>query len=48
MSKWDALLAIHNFTEQKSLSDNAKIRSSLKFHVLWYINLDILSEIIRI
>ena len=31
MSEWDVLLAIHNFSELKSLADNAKIRSLLKF-----------------
>ena len=31
MSKWEALLAIHNFSELKSLAYNAKIRTSLKF-----------------
>ena len=31
MSKQDVLLAIHNCSEMKSLANNAKIRSSLKF-----------------
>ena len=31
MSKGNVLLAIHNFSEMKSLANNAKIRSSLKF-----------------
>ena len=31
MYKWDLLQAIHNFSELKSLANNAKIRSSLKF-----------------
>ena len=33
MSKWEALLAIHNFSELKSLAYNAKIRTSLKFYL---------------
>ena len=31
MFKRDVLLAIHNFSEVKSLANNVKIRSSLKF-----------------
>ena len=31
MSKGDVLLAIHNFSELKSLANYAKIRSLLKF-----------------
>ena len=31
MSKWDVLLAIYNFSKPKSLPNNDKIRSSLKF-----------------
>ena len=34
MSKRDVLLMIHNFSELKSLANNAKIRSSLKFVLL--------------
>ena len=37
MFKWDALLAIHNFGELKRLANNAKIRSSLKCLLIWYI-----------
>ena len=29
MSKWGVLLAIHNFSDLKSLANNAKIRASL-------------------
>ena len=36
MSKQDALLAIHNFSELKSLANNGKIRSSLKFLLIRY------------
>ena len=41
MSKLDVFLAIHNFSELKSLASNAKIRSSLKFLLIRYkINLE--------
>ena len=36
MSKRDVLLAIHNFSELKSLAKNAKIRSAQKFLLLGY------------
>ena len=36
MFKRDVLLAIHNFRELKSLANNAKIRSSLKFLLIRY------------
>ena len=39
MSKWDVLLAIHNFSELKSLANNAKIRSSLKYLLIRYFEL---------
>ena len=34
ISKQDVLLAIHNFRELKSLANNAKIRSLLKFQLI--------------
>ena len=39
MFKWDVLLVIHNFSELKSLTNNAKIRSSLKFllNTVWIV-----------
>ena len=37
MSKGDVLLAIHNFSELKSLANNAKIRSLLKFLLIQYL-----------
>ena len=36
MSKRDVLLPIHNFSDLKSLANNAKIRSSLKILLIWY------------
>ena len=36
MSEWDVLLAIHYFVELRSLANNAKIRSSLKFQLIPY------------
>ena len=36
MSMQDVLLAIYNFSELKSLANNTKIRSSLKFLLVWY------------
>ena len=35
MSKRDVLLAIHSIRELKSLINNAKIRSSLKFPLIY-------------
>ena len=37
MSKRDVLLVIHNFSELKSLANNAKIRPSLKFLLIQYL-----------
>ena len=37
MFKQDVLLAIHNFSDQKCLANNAKIRSSLKCLIIRYI-----------
>ena len=37
ISKWDVFLAKHKFSELKSLANNAKIRSSLKFLLIRYI-----------
>ena len=36
VSKWDVLLAIYNFSELTSLTNNAKIRSSLKHLLIRY------------
>ena len=36
MSNRNVLLAIHNFSEVKSLANNAKIRSSLKLLLIRY------------
>ena len=37
MIKWGVLFAIHNFSDLKSLANNAKIRSSLKFLLKQYV-----------
>ena len=37
MSRRDVLLAIHNFSELKSLANNAKIKSLLKFLLIRYL-----------
>ena len=37
MSRRDVLLAIHNFSELKSLANNAKMKSLLKFLLIWYL-----------
>ena len=39
MSKRDVLLAKHNFIELKSLTNNARIRSSLKFLLIYGISI---------
>ena len=39
MSKRGALLAIHNFSELKNFVNNANIRQSLKFVLIWYVQL---------
>ena len=39
MSKRDVLLAKHNFSEMKSLANNARIRSSLKFLLIYGISI---------
>ena len=39
MSKWDVLLAIHNLSGLKSLANNAKNRSSLKYLLIRYFEL---------
>ena len=38
MPKPDVLLAIHNFSELKSLANDTKIRPSLKFLLIQYKN----------
>ena len=35
ISKWGVLIVIHNFRELKNLANNAKIRSSFKFQLIW-------------
>ena len=42
MSKRDVLLVINSFRKVNSLANNAKIRSSLKFLLIWYDDLNCL------
>ena len=37
MFKRDLLFAIHNFSELRSLANNVKIKSLLKFLLIWYV-----------
>ena len=39
MSERDALLAIHIFSELKNVFNNTNIRPSLKFVLIWYVQL---------